>query len=80
MGIKSGDRVRFSAETPTWGLNDWYGPDRVAAVDSDGKTGVVEYVEIAGPQGETLYLDVRFDDGSYLGAICSSHFTLVRAA
>ncbi len=74
--INVGDTVRFHAETEDWTLDDW------AMEPGDGFSQFVgrlngllaEVVEVeveAG--GEVLYVDLVFQDGEMLDAVCVAH-------
>jgi hypothetical protein len=56
-----GDTVRFHAETEDW-------TERL-----DGVLAEVTEVEVAGPDGEVLYVDLVFQDGEMLDAVCVTH-------
>jgi hypothetical protein len=74
--VNVGDTVRFHAETEDWTLDDW------AMEPGDGFSQFVgrlngllaEVVEVeveAG--GEVLYVDLVFQDGEMLDAVCVAH-------
>lgn len=81
--MKAGDTVRFHAQTSTWSYADWQmtEDDAEGFVDfirsCDGMLAEVLAVEVEGPSGETLYVDVQFQNGDHLDAICAEHFELV---
>jgi len=78
--IKTGDTVRFHAETETWSLSDW------SMEEGDGFSEFIErldgmlaeVVEIeVGYDDEALYVDLIFQDGERLDAICVTHLEAV---
>ncbi len=75
--VKVGDTVRFSAVTETFGLIDWeiQGDDAIAELVEwlDGELAEVTDVVSTGPDGEPLYVDLRFDDLHNLYAISIVH-------
>jgi len=71
-----GDTVRFHAETADWTLDDW------AMEPGDGFSQFVgrlngllaEVVEVeVEASGEVLYVDLVFQDGEMLDAVCVVH-------
>jgi hypothetical protein len=75
--VKVGDTVRFNAVTETFGLIDWeiQGDDAIAELVEwlDGELAEVTDVVSTGPDGEPLYVDLRFDDLHNLYAISVVH-------
>lgn len=78
--IKTGDTVRFHAETETWCLSDW------AMEEGDGFSEFIgrldgllaEVTEIEVSHGdEVLYVDLVFEDGELLDAVSVVHLELV---
>jgi hypothetical protein len=74
--INVGDTVRFHAETADWTLDDW------AMEPGDGFSQFVgrlngllaEVVEVeVEASGEVLYVDLVFQDGEMLDAVCVAH-------
>ena len=74
--INVGDTVRFHAETEDWTLDDW------AMEPGDGFSQFVgrlngllaEVVEVEVESGgEVLYVDLVFQDGEMLDAVCVVH-------
>jgi hypothetical protein len=74
--INVGDTVRFHAETEDWTLDDW------AMEPGDGFSQFVgrlngllaEVVEVEVESGgEVLYVDLVFQDGEMLDAVCVAH-------
>jgi hypothetical protein len=72
-----GDTVRFHAETEDWTLDDWAmepGDGFSQFIERlDGVLAEVTEVEVAGPDGEVLYVDLVFQDGEMLDAVCVTH-------
>ena len=78
--IKVGDTVRFHAETEAWSLDDWAmepgdGFSQFIA-RLDGVLAEVTEVEIE-HGGEVLYVDLVFQDGEMLDAVCVEHLELI---
>jgi hypothetical protein len=76
--VKVGDAVRFNAVSGDWGLIDW----EMESGDQDYSDfiewldgGIAEVTDIVatGPNGEPLYVDLRFDDLHNLYAISIVH-------
>jgi len=76
--VKVGDAVRFHAAIEGWGLIDW----EMESGDSDysdfigwldGELAEVTDIVVAGPDGEPLCVDLRFDDLHNLYAISIVH-------
>jgi hypothetical protein len=74
--VNVGDTVRFHAETEGWSLDDW------AMEPGDGFSQFVgrlngllaEVVEVEVESGgEVLYVDLVFQDGEMLDAVCVLH-------
>ena len=74
--VNVGDTVRFHAETADWTLDDW------AMEPGDGFSQFVgrlngllaEVVEVEVESGgEVLYVDLVFQDGEMLDAVCVAH-------
>ena len=74
--VNVGDTVRFHAETADWTLDDW------AMEPGDGFSQFVgrlngllaEVVEVEVESGgEVLYVDLVFQDGEMLDAVCVVH-------
>ena len=74
--VNVGDTVRFHAETEDWTLDDW------AMEPGDGFSQFVgrlngllaEVVEVEVESGgEVLYVDLVFQDGEMLDAVCVAH-------
>ena len=74
--VNVGDTVRFHAETEDWTLDDW------AMEPGDGFSQFVgrlngllaEVVEVeVEANGEVLYVDLVFQDGEMLDAVCVAH-------
>ena len=74
--VNVGDTVRFHAETEGWSLDDW------AMEPGDGFSQFVgrlngllaEVVEVEVESGgEVLYVDLVFQDGEMLDAVCVAH-------
>ncbi len=74
--VNVGDTVRFHAETEDWTLDDW------AMEPGDGFSQFVgrlngllaEVVEVEVESGgEVLYVDLVFQDGEMLDAVCVTH-------
>jgi hypothetical protein len=76
--IKKGDIVRFNAVTPEWGLIDWEMESGDTEYSDfiewlDGEIAEVTDVVATGPDGEPLYVDLRFEDLHNLYAISIVH-------
>jgi hypothetical protein len=74
--VNVGDTVRFHAETADWTLDDW------AMEPGDGFSQFVgrlngllaEVVEVeVEASGEVLYVDLVFQDGEMMDAVCVVH-------
>jgi hypothetical protein len=76
MNITPGHKVRFHAETPSWGINDWYGMEREQVSRLDGQVGTVSCVEVSGPMEAALYIDVEFE-GEMLYAVSTEHLEVI---
>jgi hypothetical protein len=75
--VNVGDTVRFHAETADWSLDDWAmepgdGFSKFVA-RLDGLLAEVTAVEVEGEEGEACYVDLVFQDGEMLDAVCVVH-------
>lgn len=74
--FKVGDTVRFHAETEDWSLDDWAmepGDGFSQFIERlDGVLAEVVEVEVESG-GEVLYVDLVFQDGEMLDAVCVAH-------
>jgi hypothetical protein len=78
--IKTGDTVRFHAETETWSLNDWTMEEGDGFSEFIGRLDglLAEVVEIeVGHDDEAQYVDLVFEDGELLDAVCVTHLELL---
>ncbi len=78
--IKTGDTVRFHAETETWCLSDWAmepGDGFSQFIERlDGLLAEVTEIEV-GTDDEPLYVDLVFEDGELLDAVSVAHLELL---
>lgn len=78
--IKTGVTVRFHAETEDWSLSDWSmeeGDGFSEFIESlDGRLAEVTEIEV-GDDDEPRYVDLVFEDGELLDAICVTHLEVV---
>lgn len=78
--VKTGDTVRFHAETETWCLSDWSMEEGdgfsqfIARLD--GLLAEVTEIEV-GDEDEPLYVDLVFQDGEQLDAVSVVHLELI---
>ena len=78
--IKTGDTVRFHAETETWSLTDWSMEEGDGFSEFIGRLDgmLAEVAEIEVSHGdEVLYVDLVFEDGELLDAVCVTHLEVV---
>ena len=78
--VKTGDTVRFHAETEDWCLADWSmeegdGFNQFIA-RLDGLLAEVAEIEV-GDEDEPLYVDLVFQDGEQLDAVSVVHLELI---
>ena len=78
--IKTGDTVRFHAETETWSLSDWSmeeGDGFSEFIERlDGLLAEVTEIEV-GSDDEPLYVDLVFEDGEQLDAVSVVHLEVL---
>ena len=78
--IKTGDTVRFHAETETWCLTDWSMEEGDGFSEFIGRLDglLAEVTEIEVSHGdEVLYVDLVFEDGELLDAVCVTHLEVL---
>jgi hypothetical protein len=78
--VKTGDTVRFHAETEDWCLADWSmeeGDGFSQFIERlDGLLAEVTEIEV-GDDDEPLYVDLVFQDGEQLDAVSVVHLELI---
>ena len=78
--IKTGDTVRFHAETEDWSLSDWSMEEGDGFSEFigrlDGLLAEVTEIEVS-HDDEVLYVDLVFEDGELLDAVSVVHLELV---
>ena len=78
--VKTGDTVRFHAETETWCLSDWSmeeGDGFSQFIERlDGLLAEVTEIEV-GDEDEPLYVDLVFQDGEMLDAVSVFHLEVM---